>query len=135
MQGRDTIAAGKLAGFRLLVVEDEYFLADDVARALAGAGAQIVGPVPKLDKALDLLARLNDIDGAILDVNLRGEAVYPLARELRVRNIPFCFATGYDASSLLPEYRDVPRWTKPLDIAAFIAGMADMISPGKRQLH
>lgn len=135
MPGGDKNVGGKLAGLRVLIAEDEYFLANDIARALVGAGAKIVGPVPKLDAALDLLARLDDIDGAVLDINLRGEAVYPLAHELRLKKIPFCFATGYDAGSLPLEYRDVPRWTKPLDIAAFVASLADMFSPSKAQLH
>lgn len=124
----------RLVGRRVLVVEDEYFLANDIARALAAAGADIVGPVPKLNEALSVLAASDDIDGAVLDINLRGEAVYPLANALRARNIPFCFATGYDGASLPLEYRDVPHWTKPLDPRALVAGLIDMISSGKK-LH
>ena len=106
--------ARALAGRRVLVVEDEYFLADDMAQALRKLGAEIVGPVPTLDKALALLAA-EPIDAAVLDINLKGQTVYPVADALIERGVPFVFATGYSQAEVPPTYRDVPRWEKPFN--------------------
>jgi DNA-binding response OmpR family regulator len=65
---------GALASSRVLIVEDEYFLADDMAHALQQFGAQVVGPVPSTAKALALLAD-KTVDAAVLDINLNGEMV------------------------------------------------------------
>lgn len=109
--------AGSLAARRVLVVEDEYFIADDMAKALAQIGAEVVGPVPTRDQALALLSQEGAFDAAVLDINLRGEVVYPVADALRARGIPFVFATGYDESTVPSVYEDVPRWEKPFDPA------------------
>ena len=106
--------ARALAGRRVLVVEAEYFLADDMAQALRKLGAEIVGPVPTLDKALALLAA-EPIDAAVLDINLKGQTVYPVADALIGRGVPFVFATGYGEAEVPPTYRDVPRWEKPFN--------------------
>lgn len=102
-----------LSGRRVLVVEDEYFIANDIARALESLGAEIVGPVPSRDKALRLVADGERLDLAVLDINLRGDTVFPVADALRDRRVPFVFATGYDRSSVPSTYGDVPRWEKP----------------------
>lgn len=103
-----------LAGRRVLVVEDEYFVADDIAKALQQAGAEVVGPVPTPQQALALLSS-GGVDLAVLDINLRGETVYSVADELRGRGVPFVFATGYAADVVPSRYREVPRWEKPFD--------------------
>lgn len=79
---------------RIHVVEDEYIMAQDLRYELEDAGAEVLGPVPSVTGALTLLAREAPPDAAILDVNLGGEMVYPLADILRQRGIPFMFATG-----------------------------------------
>lgn len=104
-----------LSGRRVLVVEDEYFIADDIARALDRLGAEVVGPVPDRDEALALLHSGERIDLAVLDINLHGEAVHPVADALQDRGVPFVFATGYDAAAVPAAYQDVPRWEKPFD--------------------
>jgi CheY-like chemotaxis protein len=104
----------------ILVVEDEYFLADDVARALSEAGASVVGPVPTAEEAVDLL-KAGAIDFALLDINLRGQRVYQVADELLRRQIPFMFATGYDQSQIPEPYRGVPRLEKPFSVSQLIA--------------
>jgi CheY-like chemotaxis protein len=108
------MGAATLTQCRVLVVEDEFFVADDMAQTLLKLGAEVVGPAPTAEKALALLDT-EPIDVAVLDINLRGVAVFPLADELRRRGVPFVFATGYDDGALPPEYRDVPRWEKPFD--------------------
>ena len=101
---------------RVLVVEDEYMMADDLRRDLDRLGAYVVGPVARVSDALRLLASENTLDGAILDVNLGGEKVFPVADALRERNIRFVFSTGYDDWALPEAYRDVPRCEKPIDL-------------------
>src|SRR3712207_6122850 len=107
-----TADTGALAYCRVLIVEDEYFLADDMAQVLERLGAQVVGPVPTPDKALALLAD-EPVDAAILDINLKGRMVFPVADALREQGVPFVFATGYDETAVPEAYRDVPRWEKP----------------------
>ena len=81
-----------LAGRRVLLVEDEYFIADDAARVFKTGGAEVIGPVASVHGALALLADTPGLDGAVLDVNLQGEMAFPLAdalvarRTLRVRH-------------------------------------------------
>ncbi len=107
-----------LTGKRILIVEDEYFIAADLKRALAEAGAIVVGPAGTLASAQALVD--DDIDLALLDVNLDGEHSYPLANRLHERAVPFAFLTGYDQWALPPAYRDVPRLDKPFDLAHLI---------------
>lgn len=107
-----------LTGKRILIVEDEYFIATDLKRALAEAGAIVVGPAGTLASAQALVD--DDIDLALLDVNLDGEHSYPLANRLHERAVPFAFLTGYDQWALPPAYRDVPRLDKPFDLAHLI---------------
>lgn len=112
----DALLASALRGRRILVVEDEYMMADDLQYDLEEVGAQVIGPVPSVADALRLLAAEEAIDGAILDVNLRGEKAYPVADVLRERGIPFVLATGYEQWALPEAYKDLPRCEKPVDL-------------------
>ncbi len=105
----------KLARRKILVVEDEYFIVDDLVRAFEATGAELVGPVASVDDALDLIEETERIDGAVLDVNLRGEMVYPVADALLARGVPFVFATGYDKGSVPAPYAHITRCEKPVD--------------------
>ena len=120
---------GALAYRRVLIVEDEYFLADDMAQALQKLGAQVIGPVPTPDKALALLTD-KPVDAAILDINLKGRMVFPVADALREQGIPFVFATGYDAAAVPETYKDVPRWEKPFDPAALASALPSLVARG-----
>ncbi len=102
-----------LSGRRILVVEDEFFVADDLVQAITQLGAEVLGPVPTRDEALDLLATDGQIDLAVLDINLEDEAVYPVADLLLARGVPFLFATGYSQALVPTQYQHVPRWEKP----------------------
>lgn len=116
-----------LAGRRLLVVEDEYFLADEMAGALAAAGAEIVSWVGDRSEAADMIDSGRPIDAAVLDINLHGEMAYPLADALRMRDIPFVFATGYDRAAILDAYQDVPRWEKPFDADGLVLSLSRLL--------
>jgi CheY-like chemotaxis protein len=119
-----------LSGHSVLVIEDEYFLADDIARALRELGARIVGPVGELEDAASLVDADVAIDAAVVDINLRSDMVFPLARALRARKVPFVFTTGYDRKSIEAEFGDVRLWEKPLDIPAMARELAGMITAG-----
>lgn len=99
-------------GLRVLVVEDEALLAMTMEDMLADLGCKVVGPVGRVDQAV-LLAGSERLDGAILDVNVAGVEVYPVARELAGRGIPFVFVSGYGAESLPAQWRDRPTLQKP----------------------
>ncbi len=109
--------AGDLAGRRLLVVEDDFFLATDGAKDLAARGVQVVGPAGDIDDALDLIDETEHLDGAVLDLNLRGEMAYPVADALIARGVPFVFATGYDQAAIPSRYAGVKRCEKPVGAA------------------
>ncbi|MGY2053126.1 response regulator [Methylobacterium sp. JK268] len=117
-----------LAQRRILVVEDEYFVADDMARALGDLGAEVVGPAPSREQALALLAGEERIDAAVLDINLRGESAFPVAEALAARAVPYVFATGYDRVALPEAFREVPHWEKPFDPTRLARMLARMLA-------
>ncbi|WP_349629228.1 hypothetical protein [Bradyrhizobium sp. USDA 3458] len=119
-----------LTGRRVLIVEDEYFLADDMRSALRALGADIAGPAGDIDDALRILQDGGVIDGAVLDVNIRKQMIYPVARELQARGVPMVFTSGYDKIVLSSEFADVPLWEKPFDHRAMAHGLAGMILRG-----
>ena len=122
-----SIVQKPLSGRRVLVVEDEYFLADDIVQILKEMGARIVGPVGELEEATKLVNGDIAIDAAVVDVNLRSELAFPLARILRARKVPFVFTTGYDCSAIEQEFQDIQLWEKPLDLAAMARDLVDLI--------
>jgi DNA-binding response OmpR family regulator len=85
---------GELSGLRILVVEDEPLIAMDLKDVLRDSGCSVVGPALTLKQGMRL-AENETVDGAILDVNLGGETVFPLADALAGRAIPFAYLTGY----------------------------------------
>ena len=121
------MAEQPLKGLRILVVEDEYLLADDVAEELTNAGAEVLGPVPSIEEAHTLIASGAAIDAALLDVNLRGEMVYPVADALAERGIPFALATGYDRWALPERFADAVRLEKPLKTRKIVASLAPLL--------
>jgi DNA-binding response OmpR family regulator len=97
---------------RVLVVEDEYLLSSLLAEDLRAAGYEIVGPCSSLATALRAAGKEN-FDAAVLDINLRGELVYPAAEKLAERQIPFVFLSGYATANMPERFRDYPRIAKP----------------------
>ena len=101
-----------LRDLRILVVEDEMMVAMLMEDLLELFGCKLVGPAASIAKAL-LLISTEAIDGAMLDVNLAGHSIYPVADELARRGIPFIFVTGYGNQELEGDYNDRPRLPKP----------------------
>lgn len=98
---------------RILVVEDEYFIAVDLVKRFEEEGVLVVGPACTIDDALDLIDS-EHFDGAVLDLNLSGEMAFPVADALRARAIPFVFATGYDRGIIPKRYADIVSFEKPV---------------------
>ena len=113
---RGAAIMGDLYGRVILVAEEEYFIADNVARVLEQLGADGLGPVSTLGGALTLLEVLDRVDGAVLDINLHDEAVQPLLDALEARGIPYVFAIDDGEAAIPTQYQDVPRWTKPYQL-------------------
>ena len=99
----------KLDGLRVLVVEDEMMVSMLIEDMLADMGCQVVGPASRLDEAMELVGSA-ELDCAVLDVNLGGQPIFPLADVLREKGAPFAFATGYGDAGL----RDIDKGTPVL---------------------
>lgn len=118
--------AAVLAGRRILVVEDDFYLADDAARALRAAGARVVGPTPRSTLALDLVAR-DGIDAAVVDINLGEGLSFELADALKRHGVPFVFVTGYDEVLIPPRLAHVAMVQKPAEMKALVRAVADLL--------
>jgi two-component system, response regulator PdtaR len=112
--GQDS-GKGPMAGMTVLVVEDDFIVAYDMQMMLEEQGARVLGPASSLTEAKALLAKERPT-AAVLDVNLGGEYVFPVAEELLAKDVPFVFATAYaDDDRLFPQQaRGVPRLSKPV---------------------
>lgn len=117
--------ASTLAGLRVLVVEDEYYIADDLRRSLSGAGARIVGPMSSVAQAEAAIQR-GEFDFAVLDLNLHGESAAGIADQLRVLGVPFAIATGYGSGAVPSHLDDVPRLEKPFEAPEVVALISRM---------
>jgi CheY-like chemotaxis protein len=119
-------AAGRaLAGRRVLVVEDEWLIAAQVGRTLERAGAVVAGPALSVAQALALLGDGPAPDGAVLDLNLRGETVTPVALALAGRGVPFLLLTAYAPDGIEePLLRAAARVGKPFVPAALVRAVA-----------
>lgn len=102
-----------LTNCRILVVEDEYLLAQDLLLELEDAGAVVIGPEPSVSCALRRIAAEAVIDAVVLDVNLGGESAFPIADMLLTRKIPFVFATGYHDDIVTGRYPGAVNCAKP----------------------
>ncbi len=109
-----------LKGNRLLLVEDEALVASMMTEALNEIGFEVVGPFGKMDYRLGA-AVSGEIDAAILDVNIGGELVYPIAEILAAREIPFAFVTGYSEDNIDQKFANAPVMQKPVERKALQA--------------
>jgi CheY-like chemotaxis protein len=119
-----------LQDVRVLVVEDEYLVALALSDDLEEAGAIVVGPASSIEGALELIAQ-NDIEVAVLDIQLHTQIAFPVADALIDKGVPFLFTTGFDAGAIPDRYAHVPKSEKPasgdavLEILVRLAGGGD----------
>lgn len=122
MSGNDA-----LKGRRVLVVEDETMIAMLVEDMLRDLGCAVVGPAHGLDAALALAEGGEAIDAALLDVNLSGQPVFPVADALRARGVPMIFATGYGESGLREIDAGAPVLQKPFRAADLARALGEAL--------
>lgn len=103
-----------LKDLRILVVEDEFLVSIALEEDLREAGATVIGPFNDLISGLDGADR-EQFDLAVLDVNLNGIMIYPLADELLSRGVPFLFLSGYTAANMPSRFVGQRRVAKPYD--------------------
>jgi len=98
-------------GRRVLVVEDDYVQAQDISRFVRATGGEVLGPAPTLARGL---AFVHQADAAVLDINLNGHPVFPLADALMARNVPIVFYTGVSDETVPARFWQVPMVRKPV---------------------
>jgi ActR/RegA family two-component response regulator len=116
-----------LSGSRILIVEDEYYLADDLAHALKSRGAEVLGPVGTLDQARKAVSA-GGFDCAIVDMNLRGDMAFSIADQLQAAGIPFLIATGYTSAALPVRFAHVPVVEKPSESGKIIEALPALLA-------
>jgi DNA-binding response OmpR family regulator len=100
---------------KILVIEDSPVVGPFTADILAELGFETVGPAPNMANAREL-AESADYDGAVLDIHIRGERVFPLCEVLEAKGVPFIFTSGYAAWQIPDKWEDRPRLQKPYSI-------------------
>ncbi len=116
-----------LSGSQVLVLEDSYYLASDLARALKAAGAKVIGPCPNEQAAFAAIARDPPSCG-ILDINLGAGPSFEVAHELADQNVPFLFVTGHGDAVIPREFADAPHVQKPVDPQRVLEALSDMLA-------
>ena len=112
---------------RILVVEDDSIVATLLAEILESVGWQVVGPVAHLAAALDAAAS-GGFDAAVLDINLGRQTVYPVAKVLDARRVPFVFVTAHGREALPPLFCGRPHLRKPFAPGELIGTVARLIA-------
>lgn len=120
---RGTDLKKKLDGVRILVVEDEYFISQDLQAALEDAGAQVLGPAGDVGAALAILHD-QSVHAGVLDINLHGVVDFAVAAEMSRHSIPFVFATGYERATVPTTYAHIPVWQKPFNVEDLIEALS-----------
>ena len=112
---------------RILIVDDEILTAHSIETAVQSRGWEVVGPVDQMDVAI-LTAGEENIQAAVLDLNVEGRLVWPVAAVLKGRGVPFLFLTGYHESQVVhPDYEDVPTLGKPYIERELLAHIARLL--------
>lgn len=115
-----------LVGSRILVLEDDFYLAGDARAWLENAGAKVLGPTGSIAKALDLV-RHEHIDGALVDINLGSGPTFEVSRALEERGVPFAFVTGYDDDIIPADLNSAPRLQKPVKEQNLVAAVRSLL--------
>lgn len=112
-----------LAGLNVLIVEDEALVALNLETMLEDLGCQVVGPVMRLDRLDDMISAPLRADAAILDVNIGGKEIFPLAQRLAALGVPLVFATGYGRAGLPEAWHGWPILQKPYSLEEIVRGL------------
>jgi CheY-like chemotaxis protein len=117
-----------LAGKRVLAVEDEALVAMWLEDLLRDLGCVVVGPANSIAAAVDLI-ETESVELAVLDINIAGEKVFPVAERLAAHQVPFVFATGYGASGVAEAFAQRPVLQKPYTLEALQRALESVVSP------
>lgn len=109
-------AQSLIRGRRILIVEDEFLIAEELREAFEELGAVVIGPVATVAAALAIIGSRERLDGATVDVTLGRDKAYPVAEALLERGLPFVLLTGYGAQTLPEHLRGVPKCEKPFNM-------------------
>lgn len=125
---RQRVPRADLSGMSILVVEDEFYLAADIAEQIERLGGTVLGPCP------DALAGVAELDSsphfAIVDINVGQGPSFEMAEALTKRGVPFLFLTGYDAATIPSEFAHIERIAKPADTSRVIEAIARLTGAG-----
>jgi CheY-like chemotaxis protein len=117
----------ELSNREVLVVEDEMMIAMLIEDMLDEFGCQLVGPATNVPRALDLIGK-EQVEVAVLDLNLDGQDTYAIADALQQKGVPFIFATGYGSAGLRKEYGNRPVLQKPFQIKDLETALAQALA-------
>jgi DNA-binding LytR/AlgR family response regulator len=118
------IQQGSLLGGRILLVEDDYFIAFDLRMEMVRRGAEVIGPVGNLDMASEIARSEPLINAAVIDINLHGKFAFQLVDELIGRDILVVFCTGHDEHVVPHRLRNIRRFVKPILASEIAQGIA-----------
>jgi DNA-binding response OmpR family regulator len=116
-----------LNGCSVLVVDDDFFLAEESREALEEAGATVLGPYGRADEAIGSLEE-NLPECAVLDLNLGPGPKFEVARAVKAKGVPMVLVTGYDENIIPPDLANTPCLQKPVSRAMLVAAVADLLS-------
>ncbi len=112
-------------GRHILIVEDEFLIAEELREAFEGLGAVVLGPVATVEAALAIIGSRERLDGATLDVTLGRDKAFPVAEALLKKGLPFVLLTGYAEQALPDHLRGVARCEKPFDMRKVMQALFD----------
>ena len=127
------MAMSALFNRRILIVEDDCQVAMSLRNVLKIIGAEVVGPVDSVEKAIGAIESEPDIGAAMVDANLGGVMAYPVADRLIARKIPFVFASGYGVHVLRARYPQIRNCQKPCAFPKLEEALARSIAERKRR--
>jgi DNA-binding response OmpR family regulator len=119
-----------LEGARVLVVEDEFFIADDIARGLRQEGAEPLGPASTVRQAEQIIAG-EHVDAAILDLNLRGDSAADFVSRLASSRVPCLIVSGYGEDAVPKHVSHLPRIEKPVSVARVLDRLSEELAPAR----
>lgn len=123
---------GTLRGLLVFIVEDEVLVALQLEDMLNSLGCHVLDPAQTFDQAARMLDT-REFDLAVLDINLAGQVVYPLARRLADRGVPFVFTTAYSTSYVSKVWPEAPTLTKPYSELQLVRAIANALRKARRQ--